>query len=115
MIDLKLILKTGFATLVILFVLGYSLFEFRRIIQGPIIEISEPQDGASYNKNPIKIAGVAKNISHLKLNDWPIAINEKGEFEEKLLLSPGYNIMKLESQDRFGRKNIKYLELLYKL
>lgn len=115
MIDLKLILKSVFITIAIVFVVGYAIFEFRWFIQGPIISIKEPVDGESFDENPIKISGEAKNISHLTLNDWPISISNKGAFEEKFLLSPGYNVLKLESQDKFGRKKTLFWEVFYQL
>ena len=40
--------------------------------------------------------------------------DEKGNFEEKLLLSYGYNIMTIEGWDKFGRETKETIEMVYK-
>ncbi len=97
----------------VLFIVGYSLFEFRWVIQGPIIEIESPISGEGFDNSLIEIKGKIKNVSFLSLNDYQITVDPSGVFKEKLLLSPGYNIMKLEIKDRFGRTEVQFLEVLY--
>jgi predicted ATPase len=80
---------------------------------GPVISISEPSNGATLTSSLIEVLGTTKNISSINLNDRQIFINESGAFEEKLLLSPGYNIITFRAEDRFGRKTQKVLELVY--
>jgi hypothetical protein len=93
---------------------GYSYFESRNIVNGPMISISEPQNGAVIKVPLVEIKGKTKNISSISLNDRQITVDDKGEFKEKLLLSSGYNIIKLKVQDRFGREKNTLLELMLK-
>jgi hypothetical protein len=47
------------------------------------------------------------------LNGRPIFIDLEGRFFEKLLLSPGYNIIELTAKDTQGRAIEKHLEIMY--
>lgn len=107
-------IKITAVLLLTLSIIGYSLFQARNLIRGPIIEIINPQNGSSLAKSLITIEGVARNISYISLNDRQIFIDEEGRFEEQLLLSYGYNIMTIKAKDKFGRNAEKTLELVYK-
>ena len=95
-------------------IVGYSIFQAWKLISGPIIDIYTPQNGATYSQTLIEIEGRARNISYLNLNDRPIFTNKNGYFKEKLLLSPGYNIIKLDAKDKFKNYTEKRLEVILK-
>ncbi len=108
------ILKTVLLSLLGLVIVGYSLFQAQKLLWGPIIEIYTPENGATYSQTLIEIEGRARNISYLNLNDKPIFTDKDGYFKEKLLLSPGYNIIKLDAKDKFKTYREKRLELILK-
>jgi len=83
-------------------------------MEGPTLKITEPVSGFTSGDSLINIAGVATNISSITLNDNQIFVNEKGQFKEKLLLSPGYNVIEVEVVDKFNRQNKEVLEVVYK-
>ncbi len=95
-------------------IVGYSIFQAWKLISGPIIDIYTPQNGATYSQTLIEIEGRARNIAYLNLNDRPIFTDKDGKFAEKLLLSPGYNIIKLEAIDKFKNRREKILEVILK-
>ena len=97
-----------------LFIVAYSLFQAWKLLSGPIIEVYTPQNGATYNQTLIEIDGRAKNISYLNLNDRPIFTDKDGKFSEKLLLSPGLNIIKLDARDKFKTYTEKKLQIILK-
>lgn len=107
-------IHTGVMSLLVLAIVGYIFFQTRNVIRGPIITIQTPQNGATLEESLVIIKGVAKNISYISLNDRNIFIDEQGRFQEKLLLSYGYNIMAIKAEDKFGRKTEEILELVYK-
>lgn len=110
----KFWLKFGLATFLVLVILGYSLFQAQKIFYGPQIQISSPENGHTYSQSLIAVSGTSQNITRLRLNEKEISKDEQGDFAEKLLLSYGYNIIKVEGWDRFGRKTEKSLEVVYK-
>ena len=92
-------------------VLGYGAFRAQNLVEGPQLTVTSPQNGSSFDKPLIAISGTAKNISFLTLNGNKIFTDESGAYNEHILLSPGYNIVTIEAQDRFGRIVEKTLQL----
>jgi len=111
---LKLSLKILTGSLFLFLILGYSLYQSRNLLMGPVITINEPKNGSTTEEQMIKIAGAAKNIKSISLDDRPIFIDEAGSFSEKLLLSNGYNIIKISAWDKFDKKTDKLIEVVYK-
>ncbi len=107
-------LRVSLFSLLILSVLGYSLFQAQKLISGPKIIIDSPQNGATASSPFIEITGRAQNASYIRLNGKQIFTDISGKFSEKLLLSPGYNILLLDAKDKFGKTVSKKLELILK-
>lgn len=95
-------------------IVAYSFFQAQKILVGPVINVSTPQNGATYNQTLIEITGQAKNIAYINLDDRQMYTDKDGNFSEKLLLSPGYNVVKLDAWDKFGKQTEKKLQLVLK-
>ncbi len=108
------ILRIGIISLIALVILVYAGFQAQKIVRGPVIDVFTPQNGATYNQTLIEIEGRARNIAYLNLNGRKIFTDKDGHFKEKLLLSPGYNIIKLDAQDKFKKYTEKTLEIILK-
>lgn len=91
----------------------YALFNSRLLISGPQVTVFEPQDGSVLNDPFVEIKGEAKNISFIYLDGRPFFINEDGNFSEKLLLSPGLSIIRIDAKDKFGREEVLLLRYIY--
>ncbi len=114
--DGKVIVKAVLVFVFILFIVGYGLFQAKNLINGPKISL----DGSFtkplvVNNDILKLSGTAKNIASITLNDRPISVDEKGLFDEKVLLFPGLNVIKLFGKDKFGAVTQKMLEVIYKI
>jgi len=92
----------------------YSLFQAQKLISGPQIEIYSPKNGSTYSQTLIDVEGRVKNVSYLNMNDKPIFTDKTGYFKEKFLLSPGYNVIKLDARDKFKKYTEERLELILK-
>lgn len=102
-------------TLAFFVLLGsYATFQAHAFATGPTIAIDSPLDGGVFTESLVEVKGEAHNISFLTLNGNKIFTDESGRFNEKILLSRGYNIMTLEAKDRFGRTIAQTLQLIYK-
>lgn len=95
-------------------IVAYSFFQAQKLISGPIIEVYSPKSGSTYTQTLIEIEGRAKNIAYLNMNDKPIFTDKTGYFKEKILLSPGYNVIKLDARDKFKKYTEKKLEIVLK-
>lgn len=85
-------------------VLGYGLFEARRLIAGPSIVITSPASGSAVATPLLTIEGSAQNIAFLTINDRPVLTDESGHFTNKLSPPPGPTVVTIQGTDRFGRR-----------
>ncbi len=106
---LKIRFIIGFVFLIIL--LSYTIFVSWNYIKGPTLVVMFPKDSYSTTSPTVTILGNAMHISNLSLNDKTIFTDEKGNFKETLLLSPGTSIIKIYAKDRYGREVIKLIRL----
>ena len=109
-----LTIKIALVVILGISIVVYAFYQARNLIQGPTIAVNYPENGSLIASPLVVIEGVASNISSIQLNDSTIFVDEEGFFKEKLVLSPGYNIIKLSASDRFGREKEKILQLILK-
>ncbi len=105
------IIKWTLATLASLVVIGYSYFVLSGYLRGPQIALSSPENGYATTTPLIDITGVAVRTNTLSINGSKTAIDLEGNFNSKLILAPGYNIMTIIAQDRYGRTTEKTIEI----
>jgi hypothetical protein len=98
----------------ILSLVSYGIFNARNLIIGPTVEIFSPIKDMETMQNVLTIKGVAKNIAFISLGGRPIFVDREGLFEEKLLLSPGSNIIEIKAVDRFKKEILKTIKIYYK-
>ena len=108
-----LAIRITLVVIISILILGYGLFQARNLINGPEINISSPKNGDSVVDPLVIVSGSTFNITHITLNDRQIFVDKQGKFIEKLLVPPGYTIIKLAAQDKFGRVTQKLVELNY--
>ena len=112
--ETKFYLKALIICLFLIIIFGYGLFEIWNYATGPKIIVSSPANGVSVSESYINIVGQAKNSKVITLDDRPIVVDQAGNFNEKVLLSYGYNILVLKAEDRFGQKTEQELQIVYK-
>jgi hypothetical protein len=110
----KAIIKISLIVLIVTGIIGYSIFQSRNLINGPQITLSSPQIGSTLTNSLVHIQGKADNISFITLNDRQIFVDKDGNFDEELLLEPGYNAWQIQAKDKFGRIVTKKIELVLK-
>jgi hypothetical protein len=94
-------------------IVAYALYASHGFIKGPNITILEPRE-SFFATSTIRVVGIADRAKTLKLNGKSIFIDEKGNFNEVILLSKGYNVESIEAQDKFGRIERVDLQIIYK-
>lgn len=98
----------------VLLLVSYGIFNARNLIVGPEIEIFSPIKDMETTENMLAIKGRAENVAFISLNESPIYIDKEGLFQEKLLLSPGSNIIEIKARDRFKKEIVKTIKIYYK-
>jgi len=104
-------MKRALIALAVLVVLGYGLFEARKLIEGPSIAIISPRDGSATSTTGVLIEGYAQNIAFLTINDAPAYTDTSGKFVELLSPPPGVTVFTVAAVDRFGRRVSKSVSI----
>lgn len=82
---------------------AYLAFQARFLLQGPVITLTN-EPGVIQHERVVTLTGTVKNITRLTLNGRQIFTDERGYFNEALVLENGYTIATLAATDRYGRK-----------
>lgn len=90
---------------------GYSLFQARKVIAGPVMNVTVPSDGTVVSTTSVNVSGEAKNVAFIYLNDRKIFTDDRGHFDEKVLLFPGNNVIVLRAEDRFGKLTERWINV----
>lgn len=111
----KKILRASLLTSIALIVIGYAIFAMHDFLLGPSLSLTEPVNGSSFDIPNITLKGVVSRIQDISLNGRSITIDAKGNFNEIVLLAPGYNVLTFVVRDKFGRSKEYRLEYVYKV
>ena len=111
--DAKKILKVGLFSALIIFILVYAFIRSKGLIFGVTIKNVNLKNGETVTENVLNIDGNAKNAISLSLNDREISVDQDGNFNETVLLLPGYNTVTIKAKDKFGNSDEKDYQLIY--
>ncbi len=110
-------LKRAITTsMVILFagtIFYYAYYQSRGIIAGPTITLTTPHDGDELTTPLVHVKGTAQRAKELTLDGRAIFVDLSGNFDEQLLLYPGYNIIELAAKDADGREGKKTVGIVW--
>jgi hypothetical protein len=104
--------KVLVAAAVIIIIAAYAIGRSDNYARGPEIDISAPTNGYAATTSTIEIIGRALRVNSLSLNGKQISVDERGKFDEIIIVFPGINFVKLEARDRFGRAVSKQLQIM---
>lgn len=110
----EILKKLGITAILLVCFGGYGLYKAKAYLEGPRIFIDYPKNGQIVNQSFVEISGMSLNVSSLYLNGRQIFPDKSGNFNDGLLLAPGYNIIELKGNDKFGRETKEELEIIYK-
>ena len=98
-----------------LVIIGFAYSRSYTLIHGSKISLSGLIDGSETSNQFVTLKGEAKHALSLLVNGRTISIDENGNFNDSLLLLPGYNVITVESTDKFGHKDSKVIRSYYKV
>jgi hypothetical protein len=111
--DAKKLLKIVLVSVFFFLILVFVFFNSRDLIFGVKIKNVNIVDNLKVSDNIVKITGKAMNAIKLILNGREISIDQKGNFDETIALLPGYNLVEIIAQDKFGNRDEKNYKLIY--
>jgi len=115
--NIKKILKTAGLFVFFILIVVYAFFRSKDLIFGVKIKNVNldglsAQSGATVTENIIKLTGNARNAINLTLDGREISVDQQGNFNETIALLPGYNIINIKAQDKFGDIDEKNYKLI---
>ena len=111
--DVKKIVKILGMLVFFAILLGYAFSRSYDLISGVKIKNVNIESGMKIESSPLKITGNARNANKITLNDRIVSIDQKGNFSETIALFPGYNVISIKAEDKFGNKDEKDYQLIY--
>jgi len=109
--DFKSKLKIGILILLFVIIGGYTIFRTKDLIVGVRLKVSGITEYESRTDPLVTLSGNARRAVELTINGRKIFITENGDFNEKLLLLPGLNIITVQAVDKFGKSKEKIFHL----
>ncbi|MES2059912.1 MAG: hypothetical protein V4438_02700 [Patescibacteria group bacterium] len=95
-----------------LFVL-YGIFEVAKVFLGPSLTITAPKNLDTVSYPIVPVSGHVSRAAYLTIDDRQIFADAGGNFMDRLLLLPGYNIIKVSVKDRFGKEVSQKISIYY--
>ena len=111
--DAKKILKISLTSLLFIFIIIYAFFISKDLLFGVKIKNVNITDGAKVTESVMEVKGKAKNAVNLTINGREISIDQQGNFNETIVLLPGYNVIDIKARDKFGNNDEKNYKLIY--
>lgn len=79
----------------------------------PKLEISEPQDNSTTDKEEISVKGTTAVDNAIKVSDSPVVVDANGAFQTTVKLKEGENKIKVTAEDDTGNIEEKTLTVKY--
>ena len=111
--DAKKILKISLVSILFLVILILAFFNSKDLVFGVKIKNLNITDGMKVSGSTLKITGTAKNATKISLDGREISVDQNGNFNETISLFPGYNVLNIKAQDKFGNIDEKNYKLIY--
>lgn len=96
------------------FIVIYAVLNTRLISRGINLVVLGIENGNIYNEGTLPIEGNAKRAKHVLVNGREINVNQSGDFMDMLVLLPGYNIITISAEDKFGKVTQKKFDIVRK-
>ncbi len=101
--------------LVLIFAVGiFTFFKTHDLVLGTALTIESPKNGETLSDSFVVVKGIAEGSALLTVNGAKVLTDEKGSFQQEMLLGLGYNVIEVRSLDRFNREAKTVLELVYR-
>ena len=111
--DPKRLLKMGLITIATLCLIVFVFFKTRDIIFGARLSDLSITDGQTFTDPFVEVTGRMKNAAAISINGFAVRPNQEGSFSDSLILHPGYNVLTINTEDKFGKKMEKTYTLIY--
>ncbi len=90
---------------IVIVVIGYLIYQLDSLIVPPALSLTYPSEDISTSSSSIEISGTTDYTAKLTINGQQIFVEKDGKFHQEINLSQGVNTLKIEAENRFGKKS----------
>jgi len=84
---------------------GFLFYQYRAAFFSPSLSVTAPQDEISTTTDIIVSGKTNPNIT-LTINNFPVAVEENGEFTKRITVFPGKSIIIVKAVNNFGKESV---------
>lgn len=88
---------------IIIFV-SYLISQYRAFTGAPVLNVQTPKEGEVFSKDTILISGNTDKDAQVYINNQKISVDEKGNFQQEVLLNSGVNKLSIEAESKLGKR-----------
>jgi len=82
----------------LLFTVGYVGYQIYKFQTPPMLTITQPADEYISEEETILVEGITQDSVLISINDQPVEVNSKGEFETEISLTEGVNTITVRAK-----------------
>jgi cytoskeletal protein RodZ len=98
------------AVVVLIFFVGYLLFQYRDAFLNPPLNITSPKEG-SITSSQIKVVGTTDPNATVYVNQDAVSVDNNGNFEKVINVFPGENTIVVKAVNKFSKQTEKDLQI----
>lgn len=84
---------------------GYLWFEYRFLVGGPFLEVSQPVNQLTVSSPSIQVIGRTDAEAKVSINDQEIQVDPAGKFEQEIKLSDNVNTIVITATTKNGKQS----------
>jgi hypothetical protein len=96
-------------------VLGYLLWQFSSLAAAPSLAVSSPESDQVLTGAEIDVSGRTTPGADISVNDSPVLTDTDGNFNEKVALQDGVNVIRITAKSKLGKVTTVTRNVLAKL
>ena len=103
----KLTLATILIGVLVVGFLGLIFYNVKDMLFGAPLTVHTVADGSTIDGTYVAISGNAQHAGSISINGRQIGVDQQGNFNDGVILSPGYNIVEVTETDQFGKERMQ--------
>jgi len=92
-----------FAGIIVAFIVGFILFQYRSAFLNPKLTINSPIENETITSLSIEVNGKTSKDATLVINDQDVTVERDGTFSKEITVFPGNSTLIIKSENRYGR------------
>lgn len=100
------------ASLVICSVFTYLGWELYQLRLPPKLVLVSPSAEELIHKQIVDVKGQTEPEATIMINNQPVLSDAQGNFNEKIALQPGLNVIEVQAHRKYSRENVQYRRIM---